>query len=204
MAYVNRMGGTHSIRLYKVAREIWQWCETRNLTISASYIPSKENIEADYLSRVHNVDTEWELCPVVFGKIVRKFGRPEIDIFASRTNSKLERYISWHRDPNAETIDAFTVNWERWFFYAFPPFAIVLKTLRKICAEGARGIVVVPYWPSQPWFPLFRSMLISDVLIFKPRTNLLLSPCRSTEHSLAHQLSVMVGVLSGQLFNGKA
>ena len=41
-----------------------------------------------------------------------------------------------------------------------------------------KGVVVVPYWPSQPWFPLFIKLTVSEVLIFDPNIRLLSSPIR--------------------------
>ena len=46
--------------------------------ISEAHIPGKDNIEADQQS------TEWKLHPELFQKIVDKFGKPDIDLFASR------------------------------------------------------------------------------------------------------------------------
>ena len=88
-----------------------------------------------------------------FKKIVQRFGRPSIDIFASRLNTQLDRYISWLPDPNAEAIDAFTLDWSNHAFYAFTPFCLVARCIQKIKSDEASGILVVPYWPTQAWFP---------------------------------------------------
>ena len=55
------MGGIRYANLNKIAKDIWEWCETRHLWIFASYVPSKENTEADAESRKINIDTEWEV-----------------------------------------------------------------------------------------------------------------------------------------------
>lgn len=54
--------------------------------------------------------------------------------------------------------------WRSTFFYAFPPFALILKGLRKITDDSATGILVFPYWPGQPRFPL----LMSDIVFLDP------------------------------------
>nr|XP_046491856.1 uncharacterized protein LOC124223672 [Neodiprion pinetum] len=59
--------------------------------------------------------------------IERSFGVPEIDLFASRSNTKCIKFCAWQRDPEAQAIDAFTLNWSQWRFYAFPPFALILR-----------------------------------------------------------------------------
>ena len=61
--YVNRMGGVQFPNLNPITGLIWQFCESRNLWIFASYIASAENVEADRASRMDNVDTELELAP---------------------------------------------------------------------------------------------------------------------------------------------
>ena len=98
------------------------------ITINASYIPSRENTEADRESRITNVDTEWELNGKYFNKIVKKWGNPEIDLFATRKNRKCSRF----RDPGTQLIDACTQDWANWNFYAFPPFSVILKTITKL------------------------------------------------------------------------
>lgn len=150
ISYINRMGGIQYTHLNYITRNIWEWCEERRLYIFASYIKSKENVEADEESRRTNIDTEWDLSSTAFNKIVNYYGEPEVDLFATRLNAKCSSYVSWKRDPSAFNVDAFTIDWSSYYFYAFPPFSLILKSLRKIINDGATGIMVVPYWKSQP------------------------------------------------------
>lgn len=121
IAYINRMGGVQYPQLNKLARDIWNWCKERRIWVFASYIPSKENTDADRESRRSNVDTECELGFSFFDKIVEKWGWPDIDLFASRNNAKVSTFCAWKRDPDALFIDAFTLNWKKNFFYGFHP-----------------------------------------------------------------------------------
>ncbi|KAG7310260.1 hypothetical protein JYU34_003010 [Plutella xylostella] len=127
------------------------------------------------------------LSEEAFTKIVHRLGQPEIDLFASRTNAKCDTYVSWKPDPDAISVDAFTQNWNRWFFYAFPPYSLILKCLQKIMFDKSSGILVFPYWPSQPWFPLLKSMLSSEIIILNDEVQHIFSqrcpPAR--EHTLA-------------------
>lgn len=189
ISYVNRQGGIQYPHLNKVAREIWQWCEDRNIWLFASYINSRDNIEADEESRRINPDIEWELSSSAYEQIIKKFGDPDVDLFASRANAKSQCYISWKPDPEAMAVDAFTINWREYYFYAFPPFSLLLKLFRKIVDDEATGIVVFPYWPSQPWFPIMKKLLKSDILYFSPNKNLLRSSFREY-HPLHQQLTL--------------
>lgn len=196
ISYINRMGGTHVRELNHVAKEIWQFCEKRELWVYASYITSKDNKIADIESRTLEPETEFEISEFYFNIIIKKFGTFDIDLFASRVNNKCNKYISWKQDPFAFSVDAFTINWAEFYFYAFPPFSLILRSLKKIKREKAVGIMVVPYWPSQPWYPLFCKMLISKPLYLGPDVNLLFSSDRSP-HPLWEKLSLVVGKLSG-------
>lgn len=198
ISYINRMGGIQYPKLNQIAREIWQWCENRRIWIFASYIASRENTEADRGSRIKNIDTEWELSNELFTVISNKWGPFDIDLFATRCNTKCQKYCSWHRDPEAYCIDAFTLNWSVCYFYAFPPFSIILRVLKKIESDQAQGILIVPNWSTQPWYPLFNSLLIEPPIVLNPSSTLLLSPDRSVKHPLAGKLSLIVGKLSGR------
>lgn len=171
ISYVNRMGGIQFPHLNNLSRQIWQWAEQRNIWLFASYINTKENIEADEESRKLNLDTECELSDTAFRQILKQFGKPEIDLFACRANAKCQDYMSWKKDPDAISIDAFTVNWNTKFFYAFPPFPLILKCLQKIIEEKATGVLVFPFWPSQAWYPELMRIVISDVIWFQPRVH---------------------------------
>lgn len=168
ISYVNRMGGIRFPHLNSLSRQIWQWSEQRNIWLFASYINTKENVQADKESRRLNPDTECELSNSAFEKIAKHFGEPAIDLFASRANAKCQNFMSWKKDPDALAIDAFTVNWNTRFFYAFPPFPLILKCIQKIIEENASGILVFPFWPSQPWYPQLMKTTISDILWFNP------------------------------------
>lgn len=200
IAYINKLGGVKFPAPNAITRELWQWCEARNIWVFAEYIASKENFEADAESRVSNIDTEWGLSMSAFNEIQRKFGKPTLDLFASRINKKCRRYCSWQYDPEATLMNVFTCCWAEDFWYAFPPppFSLIPRVLRKIREDEARGIVVAPLWPTQAWFPEFERMLLKDPIILGPSNDLLLSPCRKIQHPLASQLSLIVGVLCGK------
>lgn len=148
------MGSNQFPTLGNLSRDIWCWCEFRNIFPFASYISSKANIEADRESRHSGTETEWSLSQAAFDTIKINFGTPEVDLFASYTNNKCGRYVSWIRDPGSYAVDAFTLNWHNINFYAFPPFSIILNMIKKIMQDKAVGVVVVPNWKTQPWYPL--------------------------------------------------
>lgn len=196
IAYINRMGGVQYPHLTQIARSIWQWCESKKIFVFASYIKSADNQVADAESRRNHPDIEWEISDSAFATLVDRFGQPTIDLFASRLNNKCNTYVSWHRDPDAYAVNAFTINWTNHYFYAFPPFAIILKVLRKIILDGATGIMVVPAWPTQPWYPLFRKILISECITLRSSEHMLTSHC--SHSNIQRNLTLVAGILSGR------
>lgn len=85
---------------------------------------------------------------LAFNAISEEFGPFDIDLFASLLNAKCEMYVSWIPDPNSLAVDAFTLSWKEFYFYAFPPFIFIPRVLRKIIDDKAEGILIVPWWPS--------------------------------------------------------
>ena len=197
VAYLNNMGGVKSMSCNEMAKKIWSWCIQRNIWISAEHLPGVLNIIADFKSRNFSDGTEWQLNTEIFNNICKHFGTPHIDLFASRLNAQLPRYIAWKPDPEAEAVDAFMTDWGDAYFYAFPPFCLISKCLQKIEQEQAKGIMVVPKWPTQPWFPKMLHMLVENPVLLPPGHDLLTQPGTGTVHPLSKQLFLLVCRLSG-------
>lgn len=197
VTYINRMGGTHSVRLNDITQKIWQWCSVRNLWVFASYIASADNSVADFESRRGADSGDISVSPEFFRSIVLRFGLPEIDLFASRDSAKCRRYVSWKPDPGSWAIDAFSLCWSGTFFYAFPPVSVIAKVLQKIRSDGGRGIVLVPRWPAQPWYPVFRQLLESEPWSFRANEGLIFSS--SEQSTFWDKVTLEVGLLSGRL-----
>ena len=152
LAYVKNMGGVVSPRCNEVAKLIWEWAERNSNWLTIAHIPGVENVLADFKSRNFNDDIEWEINDKIFRKICGVFGTPEIDLFASRLNKKLDCFVSWQPEPDAWRHDAFTFPWTDHVFYIFPPFSLVGKVVHRAIQQGTRGVIVVPDWPGQAWY----------------------------------------------------
>ena len=73
--------------------------------------------------------------------------------------------MSYKADPKAEAVDSFIVSWHSLNFYAFSPFSVISRTLKKTKAEKAQSTLVVLYWPNQAWFPVLFKILIDTPLL---------------------------------------
>ena len=93
IAYNNNIGYKKSETCNNIAYRTWNFSTENKLRVSAAHIPGKNNIEADQQSRILQDATEWKLHPELFQKIVDKFGKPEIDLFASRIKKLSKTYL---------------------------------------------------------------------------------------------------------------
>jgi hypothetical protein len=190
--YINNQGGTVEC-LNDLAKDMWLWCKSRKLTITASHIPGVDNKLADFNSRNFKDNTEWSLKKEVFNLIINHFGKPDVDLFASRLNNKIDQYISWQPDPNSIWVDAFTLNWGNFTLpYAFPPFNLIGKVINKAVHEKVNLLLVAPHWTTQYWFPLIYEFTSSDPLPLplKPDT-VCLEHNLSMVHPIWNKLNLM-------------
>ena len=185
IAYVTHLGGVRSPECNEVACHIWNWAEQRDIWLSIGHIPGVENVLADYKSRNFADELEWSLNDKLFEKVTERFGLPEIDLFATRLNKKVPRFVWWHPDPEACAIDAFLMNWSKYYFYAFPPFSCLNRTIAKILRDNAEGVLVVPWWPTQPWWGRWMSLKL-EKLHFRPKKGNLVPAGRKTDFPSLH------------------
>ena len=193
MCYINNMGGKIE-PCNEIARKIWLWAIDRNIWLVSCFIPGKLNIEADQLSRLLNETTEWSLEPSQFDRVLTMFPGLNIDLFASHLNNKLPQYVSWLPDKNAAFCDAFLLDWSQFYAYAFPPFNLIGKVLRKVVLDRAEIVVIVPEWRTQFWFSKLMSMLTHDPLFLPRNGRAIFNPLnqratRITSHFIACRIS---------------
>jgi len=165
VSYLNKQGGRHDF-LSRAAEHFLKQGMERGWRIRAEYLPGVENTIADQLSRRRWDIHDWTLDRGVFTDLVHRWGHPTVDLFASRHNHRLRRWVSWHPQPGAWATDAFSLNWNKFgLIYANPPFRLLLRVLRKAYQERATMILVTPVWKGAPWWPLVKRMAVDQVLL---------------------------------------
>jgi hypothetical protein len=87
----------------------------------------------------------------IFRDITDLWGLPEIDMFASRLNHQLLKYVSWQPDAEACFVDAFSLDWFKMFLYIFCPFSLVGRVLQMLRHVQAECTMLVLLWPTQNW-----------------------------------------------------
>ena len=206
VAYIREMGGTHSDPCNALACRIWDWAAKHDIWLSVAHVPGAHNVEADRESRRFHKETEWQLQPSVYQQVVAHFKYTvNIDLMASRTNCKVPQFMSWRPEPNAIAVDAFAADWRSLNFWCFPPFSIILRTIGKIRQDQATELLVVPFWPTQPWFPVLMQHLIEHPCVLPRRQKMLQLPEKPhVSHPLQGKLQLLVCKLSGDLSKVRA
>lgn len=196
--YVREQGGCKSLKCNEIAREIWNWALHRNIWLSSAHIPGKNNCQADFESRNFKEEYEWKLDENTYLRATHKLQfKPEIDLFASRMNYQISKYVSWRPEPEAYAVDAFSISWKNQKIYCFPPFSIIPAVLQKMHTDKATGIVVVPNWPTQPFYATLMKMLVDYPIFIKKRPSLLTLPGKTSVHKIWDRLDLLVCLLSG-------
>ncbi|CAJ0940380.1 unnamed protein product [Ranitomeya imitator] len=162
VAYVNHQGGTRSKSLMEVADRLLQTAENHFLSLSAVHIRGRDHIRADFLSRSTLKQGEWSLNSKIFNRIVRMWGHPEVDLFATKHNRKTINFCSLNPREYPLAVDAFLIRWDFRLAYAFPPLNLLPLVVRKIREDQARVILIAPFWPRRACFSWLRTMSVED------------------------------------------
>jgi hypothetical protein len=76
-------------------------------------------------------------------------GFPSIDLFASRASKQTQRFFSWDASNNPEAADALSQKWDFTLAYAFPPFLLLKRVVKKLEMSKGTFILVSPLWEAQ-------------------------------------------------------
>ena len=197
VAYLNRQGGTRSRQMWELTKVTLMWCRNHGVSVRAIHLPGKANTIADTLSRLRDSPTEWSLPLAVTESMWTRFGRPEVDLFASPWNNKLPTFCALTPHAKVWHVDAFALDWRDLVAYAFPPLALVSRVLAKVQADGCRFcLLVAPFWPGQPWFPVLTRLLYDVPGLLPGRRDLLTIPGTGRTHHNPALLRLTVWPLS--------
>ena len=100
------------------------------------------------------------------------------------------------------------MSWTNLNFYAFPPFSLIGAVLAKIRQEQGSGIMVIPWWKTQVWFPMMVKLLVNFPPVLLPPNILTLLWNKSMQHPLYPKMKLLAIQLSSrhsetQLFHQK-
>lgn len=200
VACINKMGSTKRL-CNTITKEIWLWCIERSNFLTAVHLPGSENIEADEESRSeHHFELEWSLNSHIFDLIISRLGECTVDLFASRLNAKIAKFVAWKPDPEAWAINAFSLNWGDFNGFCFPPFSLLPRVLQRLELQEADCVLVAPVWPTQGWYAKLIRLLIDFPILLPQTLDLLVHPVTGALHPLRGKIRLMACRLSGKAY----
>jgi ribonuclease HI len=184
VAYINHRGGTRSHSTWLETQELLFLARDKGWTIRARHIAGNLNVLADRLSRKGQVlPTEWSLRQDIADLLFNKWGKPQVDLFATWENKKCPLFVSPYPDPRALDCDALNISWEGMVVYAFPPRAILSQVLAKAReTRNLRMILVAPDWARQTWYPTLRSLVVTAPFRLPTGRTMLMQPASDLFH----------------------
>ena len=206
VAYVNKQGGTVSRALCLLASRLLRWTESLDIHLDARYPPGQANVLADLLN-CHGqvVGTEWSLHPQVSRSLLRVWGNPSIDLFATSLNAKLPLYCSLVPDPQAVFGDVFRHPWDDLDLYAFPPFPLIGWVVARVQKSSRLAMTLVaPFWPEKEWFADLLLLLTHPPLALPWWDSLLRQPHCNLFHQGLHALNLHAWRLSSVTSESRA
>ena len=146
-----------------LALHIFKMCLLRNIRLEVEWIPRSANERADFLSRVKDYDDS-RVKRNFFLMVEERWDPHSVDRFANHENSQLPRFNSRFCCPDTETVDAFSVSWAGENNWLVSPIFLIPRVLNHIFAHGGKGTLVVPSWPSAPfWSMIFTEDGLSGI-----------------------------------------
>jgi hypothetical protein len=124
-----------------------------DVSLRATYIRSRENVVADYYSRLAR-PYEYAISHDVFRRVSTWWGECTVDAFAAAATALLPRYwAESFSDHCAEAVDAFAQEWRGECAWAHPP-PHMLPQLAQLLREreSAEAYVCTPFWPGEAWY----------------------------------------------------
>ena len=93
---------------------------------------------------------------------------------ATHLSAQLERFYNWRPVPRVEAVDAFLQDWAAVRGYANSPWCLIMRCLKKVANERVTLMMIMPLWPTQPWFSVLMSMCADPPRSLPQRVDILL------------------------------
>jgi ribonuclease HI len=172
---LNRMT-TRSKRVAAEVEELSAWLQRRRARIvAATFIPGRENIIPDQLSRSWSKSRaaeEWPIARYFVGPLLawaRMDPTVQVDLFSSSYNHipQAETFVTRLPELGALATDAFSLRWKE-FSSAFinPPFSCMLRVTAKLIQDRpGKALLISPNWPTAPWFNTLNSIAKASIVL---------------------------------------
>ena len=109
---------------------------------------------ADSVSKFRDTD-DWGISKKGFRILEAVFKlKFSCDVFASSTNAKVPKFYSKVASPGSYGVNAFMMDWTKDICFVCPPVKEIIDTFRYIQNVPTVGVLVVPFWQRNPFWPI--------------------------------------------------
>ena len=174
--------------LQEMAVLISQMLIAYSISLIPVWIPRELNTLADELSKEVPDNDDWQITINMFQFLTNKWGMCTVDRFASSHNAKCRRFNSKVLMYGTEAVDSMSIYWghEMNWVVPPPPPKIAAAVIRKIIAEKASGILVVPKWESAPYWPKLMYRILLWINLNSEKMNMCVQVMEETVYSLTN------------------
>jgi len=153
LTYIANGGGRDPWMNQLTRRIHWELQAVGASLYKAVWIRGAQNQEADCMSRWVDLD-DWQLRDSTIFQIKQAFGGWQVDRFADHLNARATLFNSVFHVPGTAGVDAFSQDWGGQVNLLVPPLYLIARVLQHLVEDQAAGILVVPWWEAQPWWPI--------------------------------------------------
>ena len=165
-----------------VTKEIWEFVLLHGSMITAHHIPGKQHNrglgESD-LQRQQQLET----VSTCLQSLQKMFPWTKWIYLQINWITRSQDFGVGRPDTLAEGVDTLTMVSRGMRAYAFTPFKLIHRVLRKVHSEGATLLLVAPVWCQQPWYPMLLRVLIEQPVLI-PSSHLLLTAPDGAPHPM--------------------
>ena len=164
-----RSGSSRSPLLMAELRQVWALLRAERIDLQVVHIATGLN-PADRPSRRWHRDA-WTFREGCRRQLRAIAPRPfSLDPFGTAQASPMApSSCVLHTGGQGMAVDGFSVSWKRQSLFLNPPWSALGRVLLKIQEDRAQGVLVIPVWPSQAWWPLALRLRARWVYLPPPR-----------------------------------
>ena len=109
---------------------------------------------ADQASKFRDTD-DWGISRRAYNVLEFVFNTQfTLDVYANSTNRKVGKFFSKVIAPGTSGINAHMQDWRRDICFVCPPVNLVIDAYKYIASVPCRGVLLFPYWPRNPFWPM--------------------------------------------------
>jgi len=150
------------LRLLEAFLSVFEAAEAGGFGVVFRWVPREQLVEADALSK-HLERFDFSLTADALARVQRwleddlRVGLWDVDRFAAAHNAKAVRFNSLFGTVGTEAVDAFSQSWAEGVSFALHDFNAVGKVLDRVERDDAEAVIIVPVWPSRPFWRRLQS-----------------------------------------------